>query len=204
MNQKFVPYQVAKRHLQEGDVLLFRGHGLVSWIIKQAGRGDYSHCGLLTKCEDCFYVLEFREFIGSRMIPIETLLKEQSGEIDVYRPISPVPIIEFDLFTCIKIRQNTYEEKATSDCFKSFIGLPYGWKRILIFIYRRFLLVRLFYKMKTDDGLNNGMINPVCSTAVCHAIAKTYVDPVPNLADSLVEPSDLGRSALFSYLFTLE
>ena len=203
MKRKYVPLSVAERYLAEGDVLLYRGQGFISHIIAKAGRGDYSHCALLSKKCDEWECLEFREFIGSRATPLSNEVKLNPNRIDVFRPISPVPVYDFSIQGGVKIVEAKYNGKAATNCFRSFIGLKYGWKRIALFIYRRFLLIRLFWDMPTDD-LTNGTIDPVCSTAVCHAIATTYCDPVPNLADSMVEPCDLGRSALLAYLFTIE
>ena len=33
-----VPYHEAMNHIKEADVLLFRGEGLISWLIKRYGR----------------------------------------------------------------------------------------------------------------------------------------------------------------------
>jgi len=45
---------------------------------------------------------------------------------------------------------------------------------------------------------------PFCSQAYAEAIRRVFVDPVPNLPSSLVEPGDLARSPILAnYLFTL-
>ena len=34
-----IPYNEAKKLIKEGDVLLFRGKGIISWLIKRYGSG---------------------------------------------------------------------------------------------------------------------------------------------------------------------
>ena len=40
-----VPYNEALGRIKEADVLLFRGEGLMSWMIKRYGGGTHSHAG---------------------------------------------------------------------------------------------------------------------------------------------------------------
>ena len=41
-----VPYSQALEQIEEADVLLFRGEGLISWLIKRYGSGVHSHVGM--------------------------------------------------------------------------------------------------------------------------------------------------------------
>jgi len=44
--------------MRSGDVLLFRGRGLLSWLIRHATHSDYSHAGLLFRYCGRVYCLE--------------------------------------------------------------------------------------------------------------------------------------------------
>ncbi len=56
-----------------------------------------------------------------------------------------------------------------------------------------------------DQDPNERMRPEFCSAAVASAYRHgAGIDPVPNLNDRLTEPSDLARSPLFAYQFTLE
>lgn len=87
-----VKYDDAEKFLREGDVLLFRRSGLVSRLIRSAGRSPYSHCGLVSICYDktgdaqLIECLEFKEWIGSRAVSLRNYLNVFDGEIDVFSP----------------------------------------------------------------------------------------------------------------------
>ena len=80
-------------------------------------------------------------------------------------------------------------------------GLPYGWKNIWKLVKHYLPFYRLAPQNIKD---NNATKIFVCSTAAAYAYRTSYIDPVPYLADSAVTPSDLARSSLFEYQFTLQ
>src|SRR5688572_26557383 len=85
MNRVFVPYKDAVHIIQEGDILLFRGGGFVSYWIKWASRGEYSHIGIASKHGHMVECVEFREFKGGRTVNLRNYVNDLSGRIDVYR-----------------------------------------------------------------------------------------------------------------------
>lgn len=56
-----------------GDVLLFRGNGLLPWLIRLATHSDYSHAGLLFRYDGRVYCLE-AVGKGVRLAPVSRLL----------------------------------------------------------------------------------------------------------------------------------
>jgi hypothetical protein len=64
--------------------------------------------------------------------------------------------------------------------------------------------LRLFYSVESisDDTIKEP-IYPICSTAVAYSFAKTGFDLVHNRADTATEPSDIARSPLLTYIFTI-
>jgi len=56
-----------------GDVLLFRGNGLLPWLIRLATHSDYSHAGLLFRYDGRVYCLE-AVGKGVRLSPVSRLL----------------------------------------------------------------------------------------------------------------------------------
>ena len=83
-------------------------------------------------------------------------------------------------------------------------GLPYGWKRIWWIAQYKLPVLRFFYKIEhLVDDTSTELIYPVCSTAVAYSFSKEGFDLVHNRADKATEPSDLSRSPLLQYLFTI-
>jgi len=65
--------QGVRASMRNGDVLLFRGRGLLSWLIRHATHSDYSHAGLLYRYCKRVYCLE-AVGQGVRLVPVSRLL----------------------------------------------------------------------------------------------------------------------------------
>ena len=203
-----VPYHEAKTYIKEADVLLFRGEGLISWLIKRYGSGVHSHAGMAHWDGDNLECLEFREFKGGRGVSLERQVETHPDNIDVFR-VSP--IISVNSFKN-KSTETPYKHdskkicftddvaKKTTDVMLDLTGLPYGWKNFWKLGKHYLPFVRLAKQNIKDDDPTDVF---VCSTAVAYAFRKAYIDPVPYLADAAVMPADLARSALFKYQFTI-
>jgi uncharacterized protein YycO len=59
--------------MRSGDVLLFRGRGLLSWLIRKFTHSDYSHAGVLYRYHERVYCLE-AVGKGVRLAPVSRLL----------------------------------------------------------------------------------------------------------------------------------
>lgn len=205
MSKVVIPYQRAKELIKNGDVLLFEGKGFLSFLIKKAGYTNYSHAAIVERIADNILCLEFREFRGYSQSDLENYIKVQA-RINVFRPKatfekSSLVINNNDIY--IKKETMTYDPNKTIAMFRSMSHLPYGYKRIFYMLQRHIPLVRSFIQPDVDDDLEPKYIYPVCSTIVSTCLRKTYVDPVPFLADICVEPGDLSRSVVLDYLFTI-
>ena len=83
-------------------------------------------------------------------------------------------------------------------------GLPYGWRRIWYMAQLNLPFLRLSFPVESIiDDSDNELVYPVCSTAVAHCFDATGYDLVHNRTNNYVEPSDIGRSPLLNYVFTL-
>ena len=190
-----IPYSQAKLLIQEADVLLFRGSGIISWLIKRYGSGLHSHAAMAHWDGSNLQCVEFREFKGGRSVSLKRQVGQNPQHIDVFRAASQ---IEYET-THHKLDDTTRSN--LSKVMLELTGLPYGWKNFWKLVKHYLPFCRLApQNMKDDDRMNIF----VCSTAVAYAYRSTYVDPVPYLSDSAVAPPDLARSALFEYQFTID
>jgi hypothetical protein len=197
-------YAQAIKYLKEGDVLLFRGHGLISAFIKRFGEGKYSHVGIASKHEDIWECVEFREWKGGRSVNLEKYVEICGCEIDVYRPISSRKIIIAKTPGSIEEREIPLEATMVTKCMRKMTGLPYGWKRIWWIATHKIPILRFLYNIEsvTNDRYKD-LIYPICSTAVAYAFNSVGYDLIHNRSDEYTEPSDLATSALIFYLFTI-
>jgi hypothetical protein len=83
-NNKSVCYHEFRAQMRDADVLLFKGSGWVSNIIKWKTKSAYSHAGLVAWWGDRLMVLE-AVGNGVRATPISYNLQKYSGGIDYYR-----------------------------------------------------------------------------------------------------------------------
>ncbi len=203
---KTLPFEKAKLLIKEGDVLFFRSRGLLSKIIKTVGYGLYSHVAIASWRGEAYKSIlecvEFKEFVGGRTVSLEVVLKSSGATVDVYRPVPEYTYSVFDGQE-VKTMNVKYNGLLTTDFMRFITGLPYGWHRIWIMSHRHIPFLRWFVTFVDDDNDGKEYIYPVCSTSLARAFRKTYIDPVPLMADIYVEPSDLSRSLLFNYLFTV-
>ena len=216
---KFVSYPEARTLIHEGDVLLFRGRGLVSWWIKKAGEGRHTHVGLASWHRERLELVEFKEgnplgiLLGGsgtgegHVVALSREVTKHSGRIDVFRPSAKFSKMKFNEVTKeVETEVIDFNDVAVTDALRTMTGQPYGWKTIWGFAKYNLFGLRLIYntsrKVLDDNWVDQNL--PVCSTSVAQVFRQCYIDLVPNKSDSATEPSDLARSSVLNYLFTLE
>ena len=178
---------VAGGYLMDGDLLLYRGKGLIAWLIKVAGRGEYSHAAMIGWNGSRPMCLEVREFKGARAVTLESQVKRNSGRILVRGP---------------KLQLAEARCSAAVQYMWNLTGCGYGWWGILLAGLTHLPFVRCFRRPSTDDKMHSER-PPFCSQAVAAAYRSVGYDPVPHLSDRYTEPNDLWRSAMFQDKFTL-
>jgi len=138
---------------------------------------------------------EFREFIGWRRRTLTEQLIQFPKQIDVFRPASSVSFHGKEPKHWDKTSQDV-----ASAVMQQWRGLPYGWSQILKMALHYLPLLRLVPQETKDDATPSTF---VCSTAVAVALRRSFCDMVPFLSDGMVTPTDLARSALLEYQFSI-
>lgn len=181
-----VPLKDAKAEIRDGDLLLFRGTGLIA----VAGRGPYTHAAMAAWWGDDLFCLEVRELKGGRAVMLSREVERVPGRIDVFEANPSDRWPEFDRAGAVRF-------------MRRLTGCDYGWCHLIRAALLHLPMLRLFARAETDD-LSIGRRPPFCSQAVAMASRiGGRVDPVENLADRLTEPCDLARSPFYRYRFTL-
>lgn len=199
-----IKYDQAKELIQEGDILLFRGSGVIGFLIKRYTGGVHSHVALAHKDGDVLECVEFREFMGGRSVSLKSQVDNSPLNIDVFRPVKSISYEEMDAEGNTKLIEKNYTEETASAMTEDIIkwtGQPYGWSNIWKMFLRFIPGTRLFQQNINDDEVAKAK---VCSTAVTVALRRNFMDPVPYLADDRVSPADLARSPILQYLFTID
>ncbi len=210
MKKVILPYnKIAKKLIQEGDVLLHRSNAWYSKVIQRMTRSEYSHVSLASwhNGNNLLEIIEFHGLRGGGNTRIlSRVVKEESECIDVYRPVRKQQRIKLDVQT-LTAQWHTYyfNDKNTTNTMRKLTGLPYGWKRMWWFIKQYLVGLRLFYNMNDimDDTVKD-VVAPVCSTSIAYVFSKNDFDLIPNKSDTCVKPGDLACSPMLNYLFTLK
>lgn len=190
---------VAGGHLQDADLLLFRGRGTVSSSIQIKGRSPYSHAAMAAMLRDVPMCAESREWHGGRLVTLASQVKKYQGQIDVYTANAGERWCEFN------------REGASSYMMK-LAGRDYAYGSVLAAALERLFVYRLFVRnseaaanWRAEAKVSQGFDGPVYCSMACD-LAYRYgggVDPVQNLESRLTEPGDLARSPFFAYSCTL-
>jgi len=183
---RLIEYSEARLQIREMDLLLFRKRGPVA----RAGRGVHSHAARAAWWHEDLFCIEVLPWHGGRAVTLSSQVERDPGCYDVYEvnPHNAWP---------------RYNRVLAARFMRRLAGRHYGYLGLLLTSLTHMPIVRWFYRPSADDGLQ---VNrpPFCSHACALADHLAGgVDPVPQLADSQVEPADLARSPFYRYRFTL-
>jgi hypothetical protein len=176
--------------IRDGDLLLFRGRGLIARLIGAAGRSEYTHAARAVWWGSDLFCCEVRELKGGRAVTLESQIRRHAGAIDVFE-VNPGG------------RWREFDRRGAVRYIRRLAGCDYGYRGVLAAAVRHAPLWRCLVRPDGDDR-RVAEEPPFCSQAC--AMADRIgggVDPAPNLADRLTEPADLARSPFYRYRFTL-
>ena len=194
--KNFIPFSEAAPRIQDADLLLWRPHGgliarIRGWVVAQLTRGEYCHASKAAWTDGVLQTIGTEEGRGGIEEPLEPLVKQHPGRIDVYET-NPDSLARYD--------------RAGSIAWtRRHVGEPYGWRATLRCALSRAIILRWlpWFAPSTDDE-DNGTKPPNCS-ALCSMSDRIGggVDPVRGLSDNATEPVNLARSPFYCYRFTL-
>jgi len=209
MSYTYVNYEEAQNLLQEGDVLLFRGTSFISSLIKMAGQGEYSHVAVASKHNGHWESIEWREWLGSRIINLENYIKiseKSKTYIDVYRACPVITKLEFNQHTRhIDYVSYDFDGKKITELMRVMTGMPYSYRRILTLLKLKLFKWKILQNIEqiTKELPTDDLVMPVCSTAVAYCFAKNNWPLLRRKNSDFMEPSDISRSTRLNYIFTL-
>ncbi len=182
--QNTQPYSEVRHLISNGDLLLFRGKGILSRVIGIAGRSRYSHAGMACWWHDDLFLLEVQR-TGGRAVSLSTQIEKYPGQ--------------WDLFAT----DTTHNLAGVTQFMRQLCGCDYGFSGLAAAALLHLPVVRWFVRPSMDNDACDRR-PPFCSQACAMAYRLGGgIDPVPQLPDRLTEPGDLARSQFFQYRFTL-
>jgi len=170
-------YQQLRREIKSGDILLCSGNAAFSNMIKQVTKSVWSHVAVIYKDEELgrVLILEAEPYVGIRLIPLSTYLKNYKGTKRAYKGQIVLAKLNFEL------------EKDKLGRAISFgldeLTRPYdNWEIIRI-------MTRILFKI----GKRERNRNYICSELVRDCFSKAGV--VFKMNDTYISPQEIWKDA---------
>jgi len=207
-----LPYDEARKHILDGDVLLYSSRGVVSELIKIGTLSPYSHAGLAgwtngsPTSEHSRLMAYEMLWHGGAGSTLASHVDKWPGRIDVYRVSDTHTVFEWDALLKIQSgRTRVFDRKAAVAAMRDFCRPgEYGMMHLFWTALTRLPGVRIFKRPPTNDQLEDRSRPPYCSEAVACALRAAFTDVVKNMPDHYTAPGALARSPLLHYMFTLQ
>ena len=170
--------------IRDSDLLLWRGPGLIS----TAGHGVHYHASKLARWGEDIMVLDMTAAKGGDIRLLENDVRKYGGNLDWFQ-VNPYNL--------------PYDRDGAIRYMRHLVDVRYGYFSVLRASLIHLPVVRLFIGPELDDDYQSPY-PPFCSEACAGAdrIGGGH-DPVPWLADRLVDPNQLAKSDFYRYMGTL-
>jgi len=172
--------------MRDGDLIFFKGKGLVSKVISAFGGCPVTHVGMILKIDinprwKSAVLMEMREFHGGRMLSLANEVDNRCGEM-YWVPLDPDERFSLD-------------RKAIVNKMMEYTGKDYSYWQVLKAGISHLPFVRFFYRPSLADVIERDM--PLyCSACVGASIQHGGQDTVHFLANAWTEPCNLYRSLI--------
>lgn len=185
MRRQLISLTDAWDQIQDGDMLLWRGFGLISFV----GKGVHYHASKMARWGSDIMVLDMVAARGGDVRLLETDVSRFSGLLDWFE-VNPHGL--------------PYDREGAVRYMRRLVDQPYGYFSLLRASIIHLPFIRRWITSECGDDDFISPYPPFCSEAVAGAdrIGGGY-DPVPWCPDRLVEPSYLARSDFYRYRGTL-
>lgn len=195
MIRQVIPYARARERIQDGDILLFRGCGLVAWGVSAIIHSPYNHAALAAWWGDVLMCVETRGLRNARAVVLSSQVRGRPSQIDVYRyDQNATGPTAYRLLSSspIPARAAAWAVRKTAT--------PYGWWAIVRALIQRLPGSRLIWRPSTNDA-RPGPLN--CSALASDSYRHAGDDLCPGLSDTDTTPADLAASNKLKYAFTI-
>jgi len=185
MSSNQIHYQDYRKDFKDGDILMFKGKGLFSWMIRWKTKSEYSHAGIVAWWNDRLMVLEA---VGKGVVarPISYSLKHYHGSFDYYKLKDETGITDAKRSEMLIFAQEQ-------------IGKEYDGKAVVMFFFK------LLFKSKLNPNDHPNLTAKFfCSHYVAAIYNKVKLDLIPNLSDELTSPKRIAASDLLKFVGTVK
>lgn len=179
--EDYVIYKKVRDKIKDGDILMYKGKGFTSWMVKKFTRSQYSHAGITVWWNNRLMVMEA---VGKGVVltPLSRNVENYHGEVEWYQFHKDVPR---DLREVMVI--TAQEELGKEYDMKGVIGLG----------------IKILFNIKPD--FTKKKPNKLfCSQYVANVYSAVGLDLDVNNSDISTSPDDIPSSSLTVFKGTLK
>ncbi|MEK6698449.1 MAG: YiiX/YebB-like N1pC/P60 family cysteine hydrolase [Nitrospirota bacterium] len=175
MINRVFQYGDIREQIRSGDVLLYKGRGFISWLVKQFTGAEYSHAGFAVWWNKRLMVMEA---VGKGVVvtPLSRNIELYHGDVEWYwckKNIAPAD----------RVRMVQFAQEELGKCFAR-------WKMFAISFY-------ILFKRDMDKRDELRRANRLfCSYYVSQVYNSIGLDLKKNKSDRFMSPNDVAQSPL--------
>ncbi len=165
------PYALARDYVRDGDILLFRGRRLLSYVICWATRSRYSHAGIAAWWGSRLMVMQADTPLVAA-IPLSACVNDYVGGVELWTVDAP------------------FDRAKVVEAAKESLGKRFAIWAMVKVLRRIAGLVRKGWESDPADAPSEFF----CAQFVSYAYRKGGLDLAKDVPDHLTEPEDIARA----------
>ncbi len=182
---KELKYSVARKDIKDGDILLYKGRGFVSWAVKFFTHSEYSHAGIAVWWKERLMVMEaIRK--GVIVNPLRRSVGRYKGSVEWWSLKEEEEITDGKRDEMIRFA-------------KEELGKDFAFLGLFLFA----LVISFVIPLGKKDRFRREN-RLFCSLYVAEIYNKAGKDLTEGRPDRFTSPADIADSALLRYRYTLK
>ncbi|HJY64543.1 MAG TPA: YiiX/YebB-like N1pC/P60 family cysteine hydrolase [Ignavibacteria bacterium] len=172
--REYIQYLISRKEIKDGDILMYKGKGIISSLIKWFTKSEYSHAGITAWWDDRLMVLEA---VGKGVVTktLSKNIRDYHGDIDWYT---------------LKTEYPELQRKAIVKCAQAELGKEYNNRQLY-----KIALNKIFGIEFSRYDRERRSRKLFCSQYVSMVYFKSIeLDLKENLASSFTSPDDVAKS----------
>jgi hypothetical protein len=182
---KHLNYDKVRATIKDGDVLLYKGKGILSWFIKKLSRSEYSHSGIVAWWNDRLIVMEaIRK--GVVVTSLSRNVAHYHGDVEWRTTKKRIP--EHRRLAMVRFAQKQLGKEY------NFLELIVMGTKIILMKLLNLVLVRLGKEKRIFEDER-----VICSQFVAETYESIGITIETKVAPPFIAPADIANSKLFKF-----
>lgn len=121
-------YARLRPKIEDGDIILFHGTGIIARIIQWADNSYYNHIGIVFKKLSALYIVDSNESGVQADRLSMRINKYKNGDFTLVKALKPDKEIQYELYQLLKRSDEKWIRYDFYNGIKELINRAFGWK----------------------------------------------------------------------------